>query len=82
MSLVGYQFAGYSSKSQATAIWRCTKHEPDNIYVENIHDAEDTTVLSPRAIGRTFHEATEEGDGWWVSGWSQRIPKSRFEGPK
>lgn len=75
---VGHHFGGYSSVQKGTAIFYCDSYDPRlGYWLTNVADPEDRKNVSEAAIGRTFHEAVEHGDHWFIPTWTTSVPKHR-----
>lgn len=82
-STVGHHYAGYSFGYSRTEIYFCDSYDPRlGYWMTNVNDPADRRNVSERAIGGTFHEATERGTHWWVRSWDSRVEKAPLVRPK
>lgn len=74
---VGHYFGGYDYQAKATTIYFCDSYDPRiGYWLTNLSNPEDRKSVSEAAIGRTFHEAHDQGESWWVQTWNVRVPKA------
>ncbi len=79
---VGHYYAGHSYESKRIEIYFCDSYDPRQGYwMTNVNRKEDRKNVSERAIDRTFMEAQDRGDHWWVTRWSERYSKADLAKP-
>lgn len=75
---VGRYFGGYSIRHQRTTVYFCESYDPRSGFnLRDLADATDLRNVSERAIGRTFFEAQDRGDHWFLSTWGAQIAKTQ-----
>lgn len=76
--IVGHYFGGYSLKHDRATVFFCESYDPRSGFnLRDLADATDLRNVSERAVGRTFHEAYDQGDHWRVSQSGKQISKQQ-----
>ena len=74
--VVGHYFGGYSYETKKTEIYFCDSYDPRiGFWLTNVKNAADRHNVSERAIGRTYHEARDHGDCWYIHQWGTKVEK-------
>jgi len=74
---VGRHFAGYSSRSECTAVFYCEGYDPSlGYWLVNLADPGDRILAYPSELGTDYLPARDRGDHWYVWRSGERLPKS------
>ncbi len=75
-AVIGRYFAATSFEREGTEIFFCESFDSQaGFRMTNVNHPLETRDVSIGAIGRTWRQAEDRGDHWWVPEWNSRIEK-------